>query len=86
LYLNQFVPDVFVIFAPHLHPLPLTDGQITLVRTVMLPSSCYHLPSKYETGSGVRSDVRKGTVSLTEYTPFSKHNYDTLTGVAAEFH
>ena len=86
MYLNQFVPDVFVIFAPHLHPLPLTDGQITLVRTVMLSSSCYHLPSEYETGSGVRSDVRKGTVSLTEYTPFSKHNYDTLTGVAAEFH
>jgi hypothetical protein len=52
--------------------------QITIVRSVILSSACYHLPSEYDTRSGERSDVRKGAVSLTVYTPFSKHSNDTL--------
>ena len=62
----------------------LRERQISLVRTTTLSSSCYHLPSEYGTRSGERSDMKKGAVSLTEHSPFSKHNNDILTDVAAE--
>ena len=86
LYWNQFVPDVFVAFW-----LSLSDGhlrrlQIIIVRSVMLSSSCYHLPSEYGTRSGGRNDVRKGVASLTEYTTYSKHSIDSLTDVTVEIH
>jgi hypothetical protein len=64
------------------HPRKL---QITIIRSVMFSSSCYHLPSDYGTRSGDRSDVKKGTARLTDYTPFYKHSKGILT-VAAEIH
>jgi hypothetical protein len=88
LYWNQFVPDVFVaiwlslsLSFGHLRRL-----QITIVKSVMLFSSCYHLPLEYGTRSGGRNVVRKGAVSLTEYTAYSNHSIDTLTDVTAEIY
>jgi hypothetical protein len=52
----------------------------------MISSSCYHLPSVYSTKSGVRSDVRKGAVSITEYTLYCKHSIDTPTDLTAEIY
>ena len=60
--------------------------QITLVRTLMLYSSCHRLSSEYDTRSGVKSDVRKWAVSLTVYTLLSKHGNDRLTYIAADIH
>jgi len=60
--------------------------QINIFRSVIISSLCYHLPSEYGTCSGGRSDVRKGTVSLIEYTPYFKHIIGTLTDVTAEIY
>jgi hypothetical protein len=79
--LRGFLPLSLSLSVGHLRRL-----QIIIVRSVMLSSSCYHVPSEYGTRSGSRSDVRKGAVSLTENTPYCKHIIDTLTDITAEIY
>jgi len=60
--------------------------QITIIRSVMFSSSCYHLPTEYGTRCGDRSVVRKGAVSPTGYTAYSNYGNDALTDVTAEIY